>query len=203
MDEEKTSMENLHKESPGASREIAPEAPIEIPSEEKKEIPFNEEAFINQLKREVEDLKDRYMRLYAEFENYKRMVAREKEEIIKYSNEALITALIPSIDNLEMALKHAEELNSGLVEGIKLTLREILRVLEKTGLSQIDSYMKPFDPVYHEAMSMVERDDIEEMTVVEELRKGYIYKDKVLRPALVAVSKKPVKTETVEQREQG
>jgi molecular chaperone GrpE len=175
--------------------EIAHSGKEEIPQEEKREITFNEEALINSLKKELEDMKDKYMRLYAEFENYKRMAAREREEIIKYSNEALINNLIPSIDNLEMALKHAENTNSGLLDGVKLTLKEILRALEKAGLTPIDSYMKPFDPLYHEAMSMVEREDLDEMTVVEEYRKGYIYKDKVLRPSLVAVSKKPEKKE--------
>jgi len=175
--------------------EIAHSGKEEIPQEEKREITFNEEALINSLKKELEDMKDKYMRLYAEFENYKRMAAREREEIIKYSNEALINNLIPSIDNLEMALKHAENTNSGLLDGVRLTLKEILRALEKAGLTPIDSYMKPFDPLYHEAMSMVEREDLDEMTVVEEYRKGYIYKDKVLRPSLVAVSKKPEKKE--------
>ncbi|MCX7794822.1 MAG: nucleotide exchange factor GrpE [Thermodesulfovibrionales bacterium] len=195
MDEERVSREEIQEGESVPSGEIAHEEKGEIPSEEKKGIPFNEEALINHMKKEIEELKDKYKRLYAEFENYKRMVAKEKEEIIKYSNEALINALIPSLDNLEMAVKHAEEVNSGLVEGVKLTLREILRVLEKAGLTQIDSYMKPFDPVYHEAMSMVEREDLDELTVVEEFRKGYIYKDKVLRPSLVAVSKKPDKKE--------
>jgi len=175
--------------------EITHSGKEEIPHEEKEEITFNEEALINSLKKELEDIKDKYMRLYAEFENYKRMAAKEREEIIKYSNEALINNLIPSIDNLEMAIKHAEKTNSGLLDGVKLTLKEILRALEKFGLIPIDSYMKPFDPVYHEAMSMIEREDLDEMTVVEEYRKGYIYKDKVLRPSLVAVSKKPEKKE--------
>ncbi len=191
MDNEKELKEGIEGESQAPHEELSFETKEEIPKEERPEIPFNEEALINNLKKELEELKDRYMRLYAEFENYKRMAAREKEEIIKYSNEALINALIPSLDNLEMALKHAEGANSGLVEGVRLTLKEILRALERAGLSQIEAYMKPFDPLYHEAMSMVEREDLDDMTVVEEFRKGYIYKDKVLRPSLVAVSRKP------------
>lgn len=170
----------------------------EIPVEEKQEIALDERAVIDALKRELSELKDKYTRLYAEFENYKKMVAKEREELIKYSNEAIIMSLIPSIDNLEMALKHAGEVNSGLVEGVRLTLKEILRSLEKSGLVPIEAHMKPFDPQYHEAMSMVERDDLEEMTVVEEFRKGYLYRDKVLRPSLVAVSKKPEKKENAE-----
>lgn len=198
MDNEKDLKENLQEEVSEAPQSLVHEEKQEITKEERQELTFNEEAFINSLKKEIEDLKDRYMRLYAEFENYKKMVAREKEDIIKYSNEALINSLIPSLDNLEMAIKHAEDTNSGLVEGVKLTLKEILKALERAGLSQIESYMKPFDPVYHEAMSIVERDDVDEMTVVEELRKGYMYKDKVLRPSLVAVSKKPEKKEHTE-----
>lgn len=195
MDEEKGVREDLEEGMSESPHEIIHEEKGEISAEEKKEIPFNERELIEHMKREMEDLKEKYIRLYAEFENYKRMAAKEKEEIIKYSNEALISDLIPSLDNLEMAIKHAEEANSGLLEGVKLTLKEILRVLERAGLSQIDSYMKPFDPLYHEAMSMVEREDLDEMTVVEEFRKGYMYKDKVLRPSLVAVSKKPEKKE--------
>ncbi len=198
MDNEKELKENHEEVLSEAPQNIVHEEKQEITKEEREELTFNEEAFINSLKREIQDLKDRYMRLYAEFENYKKMVAREKEDIIKYSNEALINSLIPSLDNLEMAIRHAEDANSGLVEGVKLTLKEILKALEKVGLSQIESYMKPFDPQYHEAMSMVERDDVDEMTVVEELRKGYMYKDKVLRPSLVAVSKKPEKKELIE-----
>ncbi len=195
MDNEKELKEGLREDVSETPQGIVHEEKQEIPKEERQELTFNEEAFINGLKKEIEDLKDRYMRLYAEFENYKKMVTREKEDIIKYSNEALINSLIPSLDNLEMAIKHAENAYSGLVEGVKLTLKEILKALERAGLSQIESYMKPFDPLYHEAMSMVERDDVDEMTVVEELRKGYMYKDKVLRPSLVAVSKKPEKKE--------
>lgn len=198
MDNEKDLKEKSDENLSEIPQNIVYEEKQEITKEERQELSFNEEAFINNLKKEIEDLKDKYMRLYAEFENYKKMVAREKEDIIKYSNEALINSLIPSLDNLEMAIKHGEDVNSGLVEGVKLTLKEILKALEKAGLSQIESYMKPFDPQYHEAMTMVERDDVDEMTVVEELRKGYIYKDKVLRPSLVAVSKKPEKKEPIE-----
>lgn len=198
MDNEKDLKEGLREDVSETPQSIVHEEKQEITREERQELTFNEEAFINGLKKEIEDLKDRYMRLYAEFENYKKMVAREKEDIIKYSNEVLINSLIPSLDNLEMAIRHAEDANSGLVEGVKLTLKEILKALERAGLSQIESYMKPFDPRYHEAMSMVEREDLDEMTVVEEFRKGYIYKDKVLRPCLVAVSKKPEKKEVTE-----
>lgn len=144
---------------------------------------------IETIQAELEETKDKYLRLYAEFENYRKKVQKDKEELIKYSNESLIYELLPIIDNLEMALRHTEEKDS-LIKGVENTHREMLRTLQKFGLSPIDAIGKPFDPNYHHAMSQVERDDVENNTVVEELRKGYLYNEKVIRPSLVAVSKK-------------
>lgn len=140
---------------------------------------------------ELSELREKYLRLYAEFENYKKMVQKEKEERIKYGNEELLRELLTVLDNLEMALKHSgENVSEGLVKGVEMTLREFQRVTEKFGLVPIDALGKPFDPSLHHAMSQVERDDVEDKTVVEEFRKGYMYGDKVLRASLVAVSKK-------------
>jgi molecular chaperone GrpE len=138
---------------------------------------------------ELEETKDKYLRLYAEFENYRKKVQKDKEELIRYSNESLIYELLPVIDNLEMALKHTDEKES-LIKGVENTLREMLRTLQKFGLSPIDAIGKPFDPNYHHAMSQIERDDVDNNTVVEELRRGYLYNEKVIRPSLVTVSKK-------------
>jgi molecular chaperone GrpE len=141
----------------------------------------------------LQEAKDKYLRLYAEFENYKRRINKDKEELLRYGNEALIYELLPVIDNLEMALQHAsdEEASSGLVQGVEVTLKELMKALEKFGLSPIEADGKPFDPSVHHAMSQVVREDVNEEIVVEEFRKGYILKEKVLRPSLVAVSKKP------------
>ena len=146
---------------------------------------------VESIQAELTDAKDKYLRLYAEFENYKKKVQKDKEELIKYSNESLIYEILPALDNLEMALKHSDGKNSEpLAKGVENTLRELNRILEKFGLTAIDALGKPFDPAYHHAMSQVEKDDVEGNTVVEELRKGYIYNEKVLRPSLVSVSKK-------------
>ena len=145
---------------------------------------------------EVLEMNNKYLRLYAEFENYKKRVNRDKEEIIKYSNENLLYDLLPFIDHLELALKHASnDVSSGLVQGVEITLKELRKTLEKFGLTEIEAEGKPFDPMVHHAMSQVEREDIEENRVVEEFRKGYMLKDKVLRPSLVAVSAKPKDSE--------
>ena len=144
---------------------------------------------------ELDEAKDRYLRLYAEFDNYKKKVQKDREELVKYSNESLVYELLPVMDSLEMALKHAAEGNSealeALAKGVENTLREMIRTLEKSGLAAIEAQGKPFDPAYHHAMAQVERNDSEGNMVVEEYRKGYLYKDKVLRPSMVAVSKKP------------
>lgn len=141
---------------------------------------------------ELAELKDKHVRLYAEFENYKKRVNKEREELVKYGNESLLYELLPVSDNLEMALKHsADNTSEGLVKGVEVTLREFQRTIEKFGLTPISSTGKPFDPAVHHAMSQVEKPDIEEGTVVDELRKGYIYKERVLRPSMVTVSKKP------------
>ncbi|BCB97185.1 protein GrpE [Dissulfurispira thermophila] len=146
---------------------------------------------VDAMQAELTEAKDKYLRLYAEFENYKKKVQKDREELIKYSNESLIYELLPALDNLEMALRHSVEANSeSLIKGVENTFRELVRILEKFGLKSIDAIGKPFDPAYHHAMSQVERDDVESNTVVEEFRKGYLYNEKVLRPSLVAVSKK-------------
>ena len=146
---------------------------------------------------------DKYLRLNAEFDNYKKRVARDKEELIKYGNESLLYELLPVIDNLEMAMKHSSNDTAsatgggGLAQGVEITLKEFLRVIDKFGLSPIDASDKMFDPSLHHAMTQVERDDIGENMVVEEFRKGYMFREKVLRPSLVAVSKKTVRSDSV------
>ncbi|HMK57031.1 MAG TPA: nucleotide exchange factor GrpE [Dissulfurispiraceae bacterium] len=146
------------------------------------------------LRTALEESNDKYLRLYAEFENYKKKVRKEKEEFLTYCNEDLLYELLPVIDNLDMALKHASEGNAdsltSLKQGVENTLRELVRTLDKFGLKTIESEGRPFDPAYHHAMSQVERPDVDDKTVLQEMRKGYLYKEKVLRPSLVAVSKK-------------
>ncbi|MEW6585812.1 MAG: nucleotide exchange factor GrpE [Nitrospirota bacterium] len=150
------------------------------------------EAEIDRLAAELREAGDKYLRLYAEFENYRKRVAKDKEELVKYANESLLSDLLPAIDNLEMALKHSSnDVSSGLVQGVEMTLKEMKRSLEKYGLTPIEAEGKPFDPAVHHAIAQIERDGIDENMVVEEYRKGYMFRDKVLRASLVAVSKKP------------
>ena len=135
---------------------------------------------------------DKYLRLYADFENYKKITARNKEELLKYANEDLITEILTVIDHLELALEHSTEgdASNALAEGVNLTLKELRNILEKHGLIPIDALGKPFDPSLHHAMSQIEEEGTDDNTVVKEFRKGYMLKSRVLRAALVGVSKK-------------
>lgn len=146
------------------------------------------------LKAELDETKDKYLRLYAEFENFKKKVQKDKEELLKYGNESLIYELLPVIDTLEMAIKHSTgdsaDKTQSLTQGVENTLREFLRILEKFGLKPIESAGKPFDPACHHAMSQVESVEYDDNIVIEEFRKGYSFNNKVIRPSLVAVSKK-------------
>lgn len=144
----------------------------------------------------LQEANDKYLRLYAEFENYKKRVNKDKEELVKYGNESIISDMLPVLDNLEMALKHSQgDVSSGLVQGVEMTLKELKKTLGKFGLSGIEAGGKPFDPLVHHAMSQIERSDVPENVIVEEYRKGYMLKDKVLRASLVAVSKSPARTD--------
>ncbi len=148
------------------------------------------------LKSDFNELNNKYLRLYAEFENYKKRVSKEKEKIHKYGHEGVMTELLPVIDNLELALSHADtDAKDSLAQGVEMTLKEMKKSLEGFGLSVLDTGGKPFDPAFHHAMSEVERDDLEDKTVVEEFRKGYMLRDRLIRPAMVSVSKKPEQKE--------
>jgi molecular chaperone GrpE len=165
--------------------------------------PAAEEAPAAGVPREVQELNDKYLRLYAEFDNYRKRVSREKEELLKFGNESLLYDLLPVLDSLELALKHRSDPNTGLLQGVEITLKEFQRVLEKFGVKRIEAEGKAFDPSVHHAMVQVEREDLEEKMIAEELRAGYLYRDKVLRPSLVAVSVKPPPPKEDEMAEGG
>lgn len=150
---------------------------------------------IVELESEVKELKEKNLRTYAELDNFKKRTIKEKEELIKYSNEELINNLLSVIDNLEMALHHTSEANteSALHKGVELTMKEFLNTLKKYGLESISAVGQPFDPLIHHAMTQVESEDAEENTVISEFRKGYTLNNRVLRASLVSVSKKPEK----------
>lgn len=176
------------------SEETEQEASEEITAEPEKDD-------TDELKKSLEESNDKYIRLYADFENYKKVTAKNKEDLLKYANEDIMSDILTVIDHLELALQHStgDETSSSLAEGVELTLKELKGVLEKHGLVRIDAMGKPFDPAVHHAMSQIETDDAEEDTVVKEFRKGYMLRDRVLRAPLVGVAKKKAEADDTEE----
>ncbi|RPH48922.1 MAG: nucleotide exchange factor GrpE [Desulfobacteraceae bacterium] len=142
---------------------------------------------------------DRFLRVSADFENYKKRTAREISEFRKYANESLISEMLSVVDNLERAVISSsanEKLNSCLIDGVGMTLKEILKVFENYGVKPIDSLCREFDPNFHQAVMQQESEDHPENTVIAELQKGYMIHDRLLRPSMVIVSAAKGKTET-------
>jgi molecular chaperone GrpE len=172
---------------------------LQMPLEgDKKE----KEKEIEELKKKLEEKEketkenyDRFLRQAADLDNYKKRVAKEKEEWTKFANEDLIKAILPFIDNLERAVNHAVKVEDAgvLIEGVRLTIQQLLQALNKFGLSSFESQGKPFDPALHEAILVVSSDQYEPNQVVEEFQKGYLLNDRLIRPATVSVSKPPEK----------
>jgi molecular chaperone GrpE len=145
---------------------------------------------------------DRFLRQVADFENFKKRVAREKEEIIRFANETLIKDLLPVLDNLERAVSYARGGGNGkpLLEGVELVLKGFTEVLTKQGLTPIQAKGEPFDPNKHEAIAQVETQDHAHNTVVEEHQKGYHLMDRLLRPSLVTTAKLPGSNQKAEKQ---
>jgi len=141
------------------------------------------------LERMRDDVQDRLQRTVAEFANYRRRADREKEEAVLFGNEKLLKSILPVIDNLQIALTHADHSDSDdFVSGVQMVHNLMLQSLERQGVAAFDSEGELFDPERHEAVSRIENDELPENTVIEELQKGYFLNERLLRPAKVTVS---------------
>ena len=140
---------------------------------------------------ELQIFKDKYMRLAAEFENYKRRAQRDQSDAIRYANESLLKNLLPTIDNLERAIQSGIDASASgaLIEGVQLTHKQFLETIGKLGVRQVSSAGGDFDPNIHQAVAHVESETTAPNTVVEEFQKGYFLHDRILRPAMVTVAK--------------
>jgi molecular chaperone GrpE len=140
---------------------------------------------------EADRLQDRLLRLQAEFENYKKRISREKAEFLKFAHEGLVLDFLPVLDSLERALgaARAEAGSTPLLEGIEMIARLFRSVLEKAGVRPMEALGQPFDPAYHQAVAQVETSQGDAGLVVEEIQKGYLIEGRVLRPAMVKVSR--------------
>jgi molecular chaperone GrpE len=152
--------------------------------------------------KEAAEAHDRYLRTYADFENYRKRMQRDLADFRKYANEQMARELLSVVDHLALAIKHAAETNEtgqGLREGVELVYRQLRDVLEKFGVTPFSAQGEPFDPKKHDAATQEVTDAVPENTVVQVFQEGYMYHDKVLRHAKVSVSKKPQAEAATEQ----
>jgi len=162
-------------------KEVAPELP-----REKTETEL--------LAEQLEEQKNKWLRALADFDNYKKRVALEQDQFIKFSNESLIKEILPSLDGLNKALETAEtaKLNEGLIKGLALVSRQLKDALAKFGLEEIAAKNMPYDPNVHEAILQKESEKPEN-TIIEEVQKGFTLHGRVIKPSMVIVSKKGAK----------
>ena len=145
---------------------------------------------------EAQENYDRLLRVSAEFDNYKKRSSREMEEFRKFSNQSLIKEMLSVVDNLELAMNSTnghKTVDKGLLDGLEMTHREILKVFEKFNVKPISAKGQVFDPAFHEAVMQEETDEFPNNTVINELQKGYLIHDRLLRPSMVVVAKSKAK----------
>lgn len=151
----------------------------------------NSEKELKTLRKQLEEEKDRCLRLNAEFENQRKRLQKEKEEFVKYANEKLIIDLIDIMESLERGLENAKGSNNKdkLIQGLELIYKQLKNILEKNGLVPIKALGEKFDPYKHEAMMQTPSQDDEEDMILEEFARGYMLNNKVIRYSKVRVSK--------------
>lgn len=143
----------------------------------------------------AKDYFEQLVRTTADLENYKKRAAREKQDAIKYANESLLLKLLGVLDNFDMAVSAAAQSEDpaakSLQTGVNMILSQLRQALGEFGLEEIDALNKPFDPNYHEAISEQDAADLPEGQVIQQVRKGFKLRDRLLRPASVIISRKP------------
>jgi molecular chaperone GrpE len=139
---------------------------------------------------EVNSLNDKYLRLAAEFDNYKRLNQRDQRDLIRYGNEQLLRELLPVVDNLERAIKASRNggISDALIQGVDLTLKQLTGALTKFNVIPVETAGQPFDPSKHQAVASVTSEHVPERHVVDEFQRGYLLHDRILRAAMVSVS---------------
>jgi molecular chaperone GrpE len=175
--------------------EIEPEGKTEAIQVSPPEAAGNEEqtASPEALTAELEKYKDAALRAHADLDNYRKRVAREKEDAIRYANNSLLESLLPILDNFELGLDAARNTPeaAGIVQGLQMVRRQLEDFLRDHGVEVVNAEGMPFDPNLHEAVAHEPNSNVKEGTVVRQLRKGFKLKDRLIRPATVTVSKGP------------
>lgn len=149
----------------------------------------NDFSEIDKIKNECKDINEKYLRLQAEFQNFKKRTEKEKSNLYKYANEKLFVDLLPLMDNMERALNSTEQGSDGIVEGLKMIKKSFDDLFEKNGVKAIEAVGNAFNPELHHAVMSDESDDHDSEEVMEEFQKGYTLNEKVIRHSMVKVSK--------------
>jgi molecular chaperone GrpE len=192
--EDKAKEETLEEETPSSEEEVQATEEKDTPAEEtveEKLSPLEEkEAEVTALKQEVADLKEQMLRQQADVQNFKRRMSEEKIKERKLANVDLIKALLPIVDNFDLALekeKGNKDIKKAL-KGFEMIRRDLMKALKDSGLKEVESLNEPFDPRYHQAVMKEPREGVDSDIVIEEFQKGYMFKDRLVRPAMVKVS---------------
>jgi molecular chaperone GrpE len=173
------------REDPQSKPEMTDPVELENPMEDL-------EAKLEVKEQEAKENYDRLLRVSAEFENYKKRASRDLAELRKFANQSLIKEMLSVIDNLELAMNSTnghKTIDQGLLQGLDMTHNEILKVFEKFNVKPIEAKGQAFDPTFHEAVMQEATDEFDENTVINELQKGYLIHDRLLRPAMVVVAR--------------
>ena len=181
------------KEKANGNIEELTAAEISDTSADNKETASAEEDLLEKERIRAQNMEDRFLRVNAEFENYKKRMIRESSDRLKYFNLDFIKELLPSLDNLERAISHAKSENNdvdSMIEGLEMVNKMTHEVFEKFGVSRVDTIGEVFDPNFHQAVGVVESDSVPENHIVEECLGGYLLHDRIIRPAMVRVSGK-------------
>src|SRR5262249_4200431 len=168
--------------------DVEHELPAADDGSEESKAPVHPEGEIGKLRAEHAALVDRVARLQAEFENARKRAVREQQEYRDFALSDAVKTLLPVVDSFDLALQSSTE-KSQLRSGIELINKQLHDALEKLGLKQIPAKGEPFDPRYHEAIEMVDTNEVEDQHVIDELQRGYKLKDRLLRPAMVRVAR--------------
>jgi len=162
-----------------------------------KEKPSQDKPNIETLQTELKAEKDKALRLSAEFENYKKRTSREISDFRKYANESVFKKLLTVVDNLERAIDSDTQQSdqASILEGIQLTHKELIKLFETFSIKPVEAQGVPFDPAFHQAVTQQESEEHPDNTVLNELQKGYMLHDRLLRPSMVVVSKSVAKQE--------
>ncbi|MBW2593067.1 MAG: nucleotide exchange factor GrpE [Deltaproteobacteria bacterium] len=184
----KSDAESIAKET--EEKAIAEDSDVKEPVEETEPVE-DPEAILETALKKADKNYDSFLRVSAEFDNYKKRTAREMNDFRKFANESLIKDLLPVVDNLERALDSSDndEKTDGIAAGIELTLKEILKILDRFGVKPIEALGKNFNPCFHQAVLQEETSDQADNTVLKEFQRGYMLHDRLVRPSMVVVSK--------------